>query len=660
VFRNAQIHSTLLAILTVLLLVLLGLATAQMASSAGNLVEAERLRRPSQFASSVTALLDGLQRERAVSRGYVAGGKQAVGGTMLADRALSDAALRSFQRDRWLLDGRDVSAKLARDVDTAVAKLGDLTSFRSKIETQPVTTVQVAGWYGERIDALLAVISDLGSQRGHRLLGGNLDALAAAARAKEAASRAQGLLFSALTAGTFPADGYQQFASLGGEERADLARFRQAATPGQRELLDRALTGPDVERTEAMRQAALSARGVPAGIAAKDWFTASSATLDALHRVELRVAGDVARAGAAARSAAARRAIAGLAATALLTFLALGTSLLRRRSMARPLVALERRARRFASTGLPGVVARLQHAGGTDQPGSIAQRAGGEPPIRSRGRIGRLAAAFDSVEQAAVRLATDHAALRRSIGDMFVNLARRNQSLIERQLSLIEDLGRRTSDPDHLRELLQLDHLATRMRRNEENLLVLARAEPGRRRRQPIALADVVRAAASQVEDLSRIELRPGYDDLRVLGHAASDLVHLLGELIENAVTFSPPDTPVRVAAEPTAGGCCVEIEDRGLGMAEDQIDSVNERLANPPEIDFAISRMLGFFVVGRLADRHGIQVRLRPSWYGGITAVVLIPSSLLLTEPELTRSTAVGAAAGPVSARTGGGRSCG
>jgi hypothetical protein len=646
VFRNAQLRSRLLAILTVPLVALVGLATAQVVSSVGDLVEAERLDRPAELALSITTLVDGLQRERAVSRGHVAGGKQAIGGTMLADRALSDTALQSFQRDRRLLDGPGLSARLRRDLDAASAKLDDLTDFRSKIGTQPVTTDQVAGWYSVRIDILLTVMSDLGAERGSRLLGRNVDALVATARAKEAASQAQGLLFSGLTAGNFGAGEYQQFTSLGGEERADLAWFRQAATPAQREFFDRTVTGPDIERTEAMRQAALSARGVPAGIAAKDWFSSSSAKVDVLHQVELRVAADVARAAAAARSAAVRHAATDLAAMALVVALALASSRLHRRSMARPLLALERRAHRFAGTELPEVVARLLYAGETKELTSIAHQAAGGRPVRSTDQIGRLAAAFDSVERAAVRVATDHAALRKSIGDMFVNLARRNQSLIERQLTLIDDLERRTADPDHLRELFQLDHLATRMRRNEENLLVLARAEPGRRRREPIPLADALRAAASEVEDFSRVDLRAG-DDLRVVGHAANDVVHLLAELIENAISFSPPDTPVRVAAQPVATGCRIEIEDRGIGMAVDELGSVNERMANPPEIDFAISRMLGFFVVGRLAHRHGIQVRLRRSWCGGVTAAVLLPSSLL-AGPEAARSTVVVAPAMP------------
>jgi hypothetical protein len=205
-------------------------AAVPVVSSIGGRLEAERLNRATQFASSMTALVDGLQRERTISRGYVASGKAADYGTMIADRVLVSTALQSFQRDRRLLDDNGLSARLRRDVDAASAKLGDLTAFRSRMETQPITSLQVAGYYGGLIDASLTVMGDLGAQHGSSLLGGNVDALVAAARAKEAASQAQALLFSVLTAGAFGSEEYQLFASLAGEERAYLAQFRQAAT----------------------------------------------------------------------------------------------------------------------------------------------------------------------------------------------------------------------------------------------------------------------------------------------------------------------------------------------------------------------------------------------------------------------------------------------
>ena len=642
VLRNVRIRSKLLVILAVPLLALVALATVQAVSSLGDRVEAERLSRVTRLASSATALVDGLQRERTVSAGFAAGGGKADKTTMVADRVLVDTALQSFGRERRQLTGGGVPARLRADAGVAATGLEELPGFRSKLESQPTTAGQVAGWYGQRIDALLAVMGDLDAQRGGRLLGGNVEALLAAAHAKEAASRSQALLFSALTAGGFGADEYQRFASLAGEESADLARFRQAATAAQRDLLAQTVSGPDVRRADAMRQAALTAGSLPEGVAAQDWFRASSVELDLLHQVEQRVAGDLVSASGAVQSAAVRRTTAELAAMAVGLGLAIGWSLLLARSLTRPLVRLERCASEVAATDLPDAVALLARAGEAEQPAALAQQAACWLPVRSTDEVGRLASAFNAVQRVAVRAATEQAALRSSIGDMFVNLARRNQSLIDRQLTVLEELERGSDDPAHLRELYRLEHLATRMRRNAENLLVLAGGEPVRRWSEPVVLGDVLRAAAADVEDSDRVEVATG-DDVRVVGHASSDVVHLLAELIENAITFSPPDMPVKIDGKSTGAGHLLEIEDRGLGMTEDEIELVNEQLANPPQIDFALPRMLGFLVVGRLARRQSIQVRLRPSWYGGVKALVLLPSSLLVTERELARSGAPG-----------------
>ena len=236
--------------------------------------------------------------------------------------------------------------------------------------------------------------------------------------------------------------------------------------------------------------------------------------------------------------------------------------------------------------------------------------------------------AFNFVHRVAVQLAGREAALRRSVGDMFLNLARRSQSLIDRQLELIDDLERSEADPDALDNLFKLDHLATRMRRNSEDLIVLSGSEPARRWSQPVPLVEVVRAALAEVEDYNRVELLP-IDDIGVAGQAVSDVVHLLAELIENATSFSPPGTKVQVAGQPVSNGYVLEIEDRGLGMSDEELVEANERLANPPVADFALSRMLGLYVVARLAQRYNIKVQLRHSWYGGITALVLLPPTV-------------------------------
>ena len=254
------------------------------------------------------------------------------------------------------------------------------------------------------------------------------------------------------------------------------------------------------------------------------------------------------------------------------------------------------------------MVRRLSQSEGGDASAEI------EPiGVNSTDEIGEVARAFDQVHREAVRLAADEAMLRGNLNAMFVNLSRRSQSLIERQLSLIDNLEQTEQDADRLSSLFRLDHLATRMRRNSENLLVLAGHEaPSRRWSQPVPLVDVLRAAISEIEQYERVVLnvQPG---IQVIGQAVNDVVHLVAEIVENATTFSPEDTQVYVTGQPlTSGGVLLDITDNGVGISEQEMAHANWRLDNPPVVDVAVSRRMGLFVVGRLAARHGVRVRLR------------------------------------------------
>jgi PAS domain S-box-containing protein len=228
-----------------------------------------------------------------------------------------------------------------------------------------------------------------------------------------------------------------------------------------------------------------------------------------------------------------------------------------------------------------------------------------------------------------IRDVTEQAALRKSIGDLLHNLARRSQGLVDRQLELIDELERSEVDPDRLQELFRMDHLATRMRRNVENLIVLSGVEQRRRWSESVPLRDVAEAAVAEIEDYSRVQIA-GIHELTLAGQAASDVAHLLAELVENATSFSSPTTRVEISGGPTGNGYVLEIEDHGIGMSDAELAEANRRLAEPLSADVAASRMMGFHVVGRLAARHGIKVRLRQSWSGGVNALVLLPAVLL------------------------------
>ncbi|MEZ7006105.1 nitrate- and nitrite sensing domain-containing protein [Streptomyces sp. AD55] len=376
-----------------------------------------------------------------------------------------------------------------------------------------------------------------------------------------------------------------------------------------------------LDTTDPAARAALAQRG----ITPDNWWAVHTLKYDAYHTLESDMADRaVAEASAIADDARRDAFITGAAVVvALLAAFILAGMVARQ--MSRSMRRLRNAAFGIAEQRLPMLVDQLSR---TD-PGRVDTRVA-PIPITSTDEIGEVARAFDQVHREAVRLASEQALLRGNINAIFTNLSRRNQSLIEGQLTLITDLENNEADPDQLENLFRLDHLATRMRRNGENLLVLAGEEPGRRWDQPVPLVDVLRAAASEVEQYERIELS-GVPEAEIHGRAVTDLVHLLAELLENATTFSSPQTKVRVTATRLPDGrVMIEIHDKGIGLTAEDFADINHKLANPPTVDAAISQRMGLFVVGRLADRHGVRVQLRPSGeQAGTTSLVMLPDAI-------------------------------
>ncbi|KMS90604.1 histidine kinase, partial [Streptomyces regensis] len=227
--------------------------------------------------------------------------------------------------------------------------------------------------------------------------------------------------------------------------------------------------------------------------------------------------------------------------------------------------------------------------------------------LESESAIGEVARSFDVVHERAVRMAAEQALLRENVNGIFVNLSRRSQRLVERQLGVIDNLESDEQDPDQLAHLFELDHLATRLRRNGESLLVLSGAGLSKSMTKPVPAADVVGASVSEIEQYARVEVG-GVPDVAVHGRAVNDLVHLLAELLDNATYFSEPDTRISVRAAVTRKrSLAIQITDRGVGMSEQQFAEANERLADPPDLDVSVTRRMGLYVVARLAQRHGI-----------------------------------------------------
>ncbi|MEV4082219.1 nitrate- and nitrite sensing domain-containing protein [Nonomuraea fuscirosea] len=300
------------------------------------------------------------------------------------------------------------------------------------------------------------------------------------------------------------------------------------------------------------------------------------------------------------------------------------------RRLAGELAGLRTAAVELSQRRLPDIVARLRSGDDVD-----VRKETKAIKVSGSAEITDVARAFGSLQRTAVRAAVGQAALRHGVGQVFLNLARRKQGLLHRQLALLDGMQRRTHDPDRLEELFRLDHLTTRMRRHAESLIVLSGAAPGRAWRKPVPVIDIVRAAVAEVEDYTRIAVE-AMPVSAIDGTVAADLTHLVAELVENATIYSPPDTIVQVRGDLVSNGYAIEVEDKGLGLPPADYARVNALLADPPEFDLADSDQLGLFVVAKLAQRHGIRVLLRRSPFGGTTAIVLAPRSIVTEQSAL------------------------
>ncbi len=430
------------------------------------------------------------------------------------------------------------------------------------------------------------------------------------------------------------------------QEVVDLANFNASVDLAEQQNYSNTVTGPPVD--SAALQVKLALALLPGTSSANPLTPANARALAAVNvnddmsftigkvrQVAGELTGNISTLANTSRTDASTGLLVTSLVTLLLLLLVLLISILVARSLTRPLRKLRSDALDVAGHRLPEMVRRLSQSEGAEEGVDI------EPiGVTSTDEIGEVARAFDQVHREAVRLAADEAMLRGNLNAMFINLSRRSQSLIERQLSLIDSLEQSEQDSGRLSSLFRLDHLATRMRRNSENLLVLAGHEVTRRWSQPVPLVDVLRAAISEIEQYERVVLnvQPG---IVVVGQAVNDVVHLVAEVVENATTFSPEDTQVYVSGQPlSSGGVLLDITDLGVGISDQEMSHANWRLDNPPVVDVAVSRRMGLFVVGRLAARHGVRVRLRHAQAGGLTALIWLPDTVAAPEvaPPLGR----------------------
>ena len=643
-------QTAVLLLPTVALLVLAALLTS---SSIRNGSQAGRVSTATALVGNVTNLTQELQRERDLVLAYVGAGKRADRTAIDAQRRRVDHSLAAFRSSlgRLKLDG--YGAVFQSRLSTAERRLTELNRQRRTLDSPtPMSLADVSTYYDDTIGNLLAVTAEVQNETDDRQLARRLSTLSSLAMAKESVSKSRGFLSGAQARGGFLAGDAERFASLIGAEDTWLAQFRNTATDQERQLIEDTVIGPDIERVATLRARALAeAAGPRLDIDPRIWASASTTKVNLLRTVETRLVAGAEAESADSKDAARRQAVLVSVLIGLALVLSIGLSLVTVPPMVRSLRRLEQAALDVAERRLPNVVERLATAGPDDQVELFASD--GQIPVHGRDEIGRVTRAFNSVHEVAVRVASEQAALRQSIADLFLNLARRNQTLIDRQLKMIDELEREEPDPDALDRLFQLDHLATRMRRNAEDLIVLSGANPPRRWSRPVPLVEVVHGALGEVEEYTRVEPLP-LPDIGVAGQAVSDVVHLLAELIENATAFSQPDTRVTVAGEPARDAYVLEVEDAGIGLTDDKLQAANQRLEQPPAIDPGLSRQLGLYVVAKLAAKHGIEVQLRHSWCGGITALVKLPNALLVGAEAVAFAAGQYARGGPVQVAVG------
>src|SRR5215469_8017862 len=449
-------------------------------------------------------------------------------------------------------------------------------------------------------------------------------------RASQAMSQESDLLRGDLLAGSFPAATLSQIDGLAVQHRQDLSQTLPKLQPVLRGYFRPVIQLAAASQLMGMEAEVANGASAAARVPLRTWTTAEDAYQQAYLKSLLKSQAALTRRASNQQHAVLLRLalIAGVGLVAIVIAVVVGIAMAR--GLIRQLTELRQSAVRLATDQLPGTISRLRAGEDVDVGAEV-------PRLRpSSDEIGQVRQAFNVAARTALVAAAEEVRIRRGVNDVFRSLARRNQSLLTRQLQLLDSMERRVHDPEELADLFRVDHMTTRMRRHAEGLLIVAGGSSGRTWREPVPIVDVMRAAAAEVEDYPRIRVtsRTG---AALAGHVVADIIHLLAELIENAATFSPAGTPVRVDGERVARGVAVEIEDRGLGMGEQQLAAINATLADPPLFDLSGSDQLGLFIAGQLAKRHGVRLTVRGSAYGGITAVVLIPDALIVDtgEPE-------------------------
>ena len=631
--RTRTIRVTLVGLLLVPLLALVGLWAFAASITLGNVIRYHHYTTLAHTTSaSIGALTGDLAAERSLTLAWVGSGRRAPQTSLLAARHATDTAAAAsrtaLESTRGLYDPVASSG-----LKSFLADLATLPRIRAAADSGAASVVTTYRAYDAISTALWEFLNISAPPSDATLSTMNQSAIAVVGLG-DASFGAVSLIGAALAAGgQMPQSERTLFAQVVGKQNLLLADTFTLSTPSVRAVYARAFESPvyrrllatesKIENSPASQPIPVNpqdfqgiAEGMPAAVQAPlsqigTILSAQSADLGDRLETQLALAGGL-----------------GLLAVLASAFVAVRFG----RSIRTELTGLHDGAETMANEHLPHVIERLRRGDEVDVEAE-------SPPLPA-GKITEIASvaqAFSSVQRTAVEAAVGQADLRKSVNQVFLNLSLRNQSLLHRQLGMLDSMERATNEPSALADLFRLDHLTTRMRRHAEGLIILSGATPARGWRDPVPVLDVLRAAIAEVEDYVRVDVASESHDA-VVGAAVNDVIHLIAELVENATTFSPPTTRVEIRADVVGNGFAVEIEDRGLGLTPAELADINARLASPPEFDLSSSDQLGLFVVGQLAARHGIRVSLRESPYGGTTAIVLMPHGVIVREGE-TRS---------------------
>ncbi|MFC4081072.1 sensor histidine kinase [Amycolatopsis samaneae] len=626
-WRDWSLPVKLSAVTVVPILIALVLGVTTIASQVGRSSGYQRIDRLVALGSGVRALATGLEHERTVTAATLTAGT--VGGTpeLAAARAEVDGAVGPY----IAAAGRaaETAPGVGGLVKAAAGALDRLGAVRQQVGAGQLEPMRAIAEYSTMTGALMDLDTALAAGSTDDALGGTPNALHELTVAGDQLSTSQALVAFGIARAGLPPSALEQLNAAELRLADRLAAFRASATDAQRADFDRTVQAGTAQSRDRLAKSARGVSGVPADqalrrLSAAEWNDSSSAMLGQLGAVAKRMGDQVgsASAGLVEDSSSGAGLLAVLLFGALV--LAVAVVFLITRQLLRSLKVLRTSALDVAETQLPEAVRNIQEG--------RAQSTEVRPvPVAVDDEIGEVARAFDKVHHQALRLATEQAAMRTGYGSVFVNLSRRSQSLVQRQLQLIEQLERDEEDADQLATLFQLDHLATRMRRNNENLMVLSGAEPGRRSGRPVGTKDMLRAAVSEIEQYQRVVVQPP-PPATIVGYAASDLMRLVAELLDNATAFSAPATQVTVASRLGEDGSLhIDILDKGIGMNAAEVAEANTRLTEAASVDLATSRRMGLFVVGRLASRHRIGVSLHGGKdIVGVRATVVVPAELV------------------------------